>query len=135
MSESAFRQSIKKRFKCFEISQVESGGTAPGIPDTHFLLKGTSKTLWGELKFEKTRPNKIDLRKAQVVWNRRYNRVGGKSFVIVKEGVSFIHVWPGSYAKELREGEDIWNLPLKTFPVKLGGWDLFLKCMVYEVRK
>ena len=120
-----FRNKLKKKLPRFLFAQIESHQTAPGFPDTDYLLKGTKITGKIELKFEKTIPNKIDLRKTQVVWLRRYARNGGRCYVAVKVGAQFIYAWEGKHALELKQGLDIWNIPHWEFELKNDGWKEF----------
>ena len=112
MSETRFRHSIRDNLKRdFLFDQIESRLTAPGIPDTHYFSKKLNVNGFMELKYEKSIPKKIDLRKNQVVWLRRYSRYGGNCFVVVKISSSTVFLWPGQYAMELRKGQDIYNIP------------------------
>ena len=77
-------------------------------------------------------PIKIDLRKNQVVWLRRYARNGGRCFVAVKVGRDYLYVWEGKYALELRKGLDIWGLPHWEFVLMGYGWQLFSKLLEGE---
>ena len=117
--------------------QIESGDTAPGVPDTHLLLNDTNITCWLELKVEKNKPKKVDLRRTQVPWLRKYGRAGGKCFVVLNiESSSEVYVWEGSFAKELYDGKNIFNLPHMVFHVGgRGGWKLFLNCLKEEIVK
>lgn len=123
--ETRFRNRMRDNLKGdFSVMQIESGDTAPGVPDTHLLLKGTNKTCWVELKVEKERPYKIDLRKTQVPWLRKYWRNGGKCFIALNvEDENVVYIWSGSLAMELYQGANIFFLPYAVFyPRRNGEW-------------
>lgn len=129
MSESNFRTALKDKLPDFAFVHVESS-IGSGIPDTQFTEKETKLGGWIELKYEKGDAKKVKLRKEQVVWNRRYNRSGGRSYVALKVGSNFIYLWHGKYARELYHGKD-WNidiykeLPCRCFNLRDGGWQKF----------
>lgn len=125
-----FRKKLKEKLPKFLFSQIESHQTAPGYPDTDYLLKN-SLNITGkiELKYSKTIPNRIDLRKNQYVWLRRYARCGGRCFIAIKIGQNLIYVWEGKYAFELYQGADIWNIPHWEFNLRENGWEEFGKLL------
>jgi len=141
VSETKFRHAVRDKLKAqFTIAQIESHQTAPGVPDTHLLLNDqanhTNKTCWLELKFEEKLPTRIDLRKTQVPWLRKYYRSGGKCWVVLKVGCeSKIYVWAGSYAKELYDGKNIFYQPNAWFDTRRGGWKEFLDYIKREITK
>jgi len=67
------------------ISQLESGATAAGVPDTNFFDKETGRDIWVELKYGAPR-KPWELRKTQVAWIRARIRKGGKVFLLLKYG-------------------------------------------------
>ena len=121
-----FRNKLKEKLPQFLFSQIESHQTAPGYPDTDYLLKN-SLNITGkiELKYSDKIPYKIDLRKNQVVWLRRYARLGGRCFIAIKIGQDLIYVWEGKYALELYQGTDIWSIPHWEFNLRKNGWEQF----------
>ena len=126
MSEATFRRAIAKNINRFVFTQIESHAASPGIPDTHYLIKRSyNYTGFLELKVERQKPNKIDLRKTQSIWMPRYWRAGGHCWVVVKIGRSTIVVWKGLHAKELRLGLNIWNIPHYEFNTLKDGWREF----------
>lgn len=120
-----FRNKLKAKLPHFLFAQIESHKSAPGFPDTDYLLKGSTLSGKVELKYERTSFNRIDLRKTQVVWLRRYARNGGRCYVAVKLGASFIYVWKGKHSLELRKGMDIWNIPHYECELQKNGWEEF----------
>ena len=67
------------------VSQIESGETSAGIPDTLFFDAETQKDIFIELKYRQ--PKKpFELRKTQVAWIRSRIRSGGKVFIFLKYG-------------------------------------------------
>lgn len=133
--ETRFRNALRNQFKqYFEVMQIESGDTSPGVPDTHLLLKHTNLTCWFELKHELELPKRIELEKTQYVWLRRYHRNDGKCFVVLKvEDLSEIYVWEGCHAKELYDGKDIYNIPHVVFNTRRYGWHNFVDYMQKQI--
>jgi hypothetical protein len=59
---------------------IETGGTGKGIPDSHFIMEGTS----GWIEFKQTEGIKVGLRPEQVAWISKYHRNGGNVWVGVR---------------------------------------------------
>lgn len=84
--EKTLRKYVAQQLKAHgHVSQVESGATASGIPDTNFFDKETGRDIWIELKYGA--PKKPwELRKTQVAWIRARIRKGGMVFLLLKYG-------------------------------------------------
>ncbi len=89
------------------IVRIETGGTGLGIPDDIICLRGVSP--WFEFKIVKGR--QVLLSPEQVAWHYRWNRAGGKSWIVARDKFDGprkgkgdrIYIWPGSDAVQVRE--------------------------------
>lgn len=82
--ESTLRRYIAGKLKKFgQVSQIESGATSAGIPDTLIFDQWTNRDIWVELKHVSPK-KKFELRITQVAWIRRRIRNGGHVFLLLK---------------------------------------------------
>lgn len=82
--ETTFRRYVAGKLKKYgQVSQIESGATAAGIPDTLMFDRWTNRDIWIELKHGSPK-KKFELRKTQVAWIRRRIRNGGHAFLMLK---------------------------------------------------
>lgn len=129
MSESRFRKSLANKMPLSVFVHIESS-IGSGVPDTNYTVKANEKGGWLELKYSAKQPKKISLRKGQVVWHRKHNRNGGKSFIALKVGQDKIYIWSGIYSRELFHGID-WHfdiyedIPCRELDLKKDGWEVF----------
>lgn len=85
MSEKALRGYVGKLLKPFgHVSQVESGVTTPGIPDTCFYDNESAKDVWIELKYACVGKKGFEIRKTQIAWARERIRHGGVVFFLLR---------------------------------------------------
>lgn len=78
--DGGLRKIFRERLPDFFWISIETGGTAGGVPDSHFVKNG--RAAWVEYKW--TKAWAIGLDPAQVAWHSRYAREGGLSFVAVR---------------------------------------------------
>ena len=83
-SEKTLRKYVGKMLKPHgKVTQLESGATAAGVPDTVFFDKKTQADIWIELKYCSYK-KRFELRKTQVAWIRDRIRKGGHAFFLLK---------------------------------------------------
>lgn len=66
-----------------QVTQLESGATAAGVPDTLFFDSTEERDVWIELKHGSPK-KKWELRKTQIAWMRARLRNGGHTFILLK---------------------------------------------------
>lgn len=82
--ETTLRRYVARQLKAHgQVSQLESGATAAGIPDTLFFDADSRKDVWIELKHGAPK-NRWELRKTQIAWMRRRIHKGGFVFLLLK---------------------------------------------------
>lgn len=82
--ERTFRRALGALLRPFgAVSQLESGETSAGIPDTLFFDAETQKDIFIELKHHHPK-KKFELRKTQIAWIRKRIRKGGHVFIFLK---------------------------------------------------
>lgn len=92
----------------------------PGMPDVYFR-RADGENTWVELKLEKETakkathskgwrthffPEKIKLRKEQIIWHMNHAKLGQQSWIVLRYGNNFF-VWSGNLAKDLAAGRMI----------------------------
>lgn len=101
MSETNLWDWLKPYLPKGKYDRVESGDTAPGIPDVHYRL--TDHEGWFELKESRnptaTTPftDRHGVRKSQKIWISEYVALGGTCHIVAQVGGEILFI-PGKFA-------------------------------------
>jgi hypothetical protein len=99
--ESKFNEKFRREMyaRGMKVVRIESHST-PGVPDNHFIIRGTGITGWIEIKEENKAPSRVNYRPAQVPWLLEYAQDGGNCWTILHVlGEGYVVVVPGSESR------------------------------------
>lgn len=129
MADGQLRQIFAKRFPRAMWTPVESFSTGRGIPDVEYCFPGGASG-WVENKL--TKGWTVGMRPEQVAWLERRARLGGRSFVAVRqvlpagprrgEATDDLWLYPGQDARCLLL-DGLEKPPLGRWQGGPGGWD------------
>ena len=100
-----FRAHLPKAFW----TSIETGGTAIGVPDSHYLFR-EGKSGW--IEYKQTKTGAVKFRPGQIGWLERYHRNGGNAFVAVRhrrpksarrEACDDLHIYNAAQARALEK--------------------------------
>ncbi len=66
-------------------TSIESGSTAQGIPDSHFVFPPKDNSASGWVEMKQSEGNAVSLRTHQVAWISQYIRYGGRAFIAIRK--------------------------------------------------
>jgi hypothetical protein len=105
--------------------KIESGSTAIGIPDMHWIGRSTGSSGWAELKFSREQPHRATYERGQSDWLLNYWASGGIAWTAIHvESTQTVILVPGNLSKAAERSlsniyEDITEVHLRS----PGAWE------------
>ena len=108
--DGGLRAIFRKNLKGMQLTPIETGSVAGGVPDSSFAGDGVE----GFIEFKRTSANAVKVRPLQVGWIERRLRMGGRVFVAVVQKKTTLVLLEGRAIR----------------PLKLGGLEAAKDCVL-----
>lgn len=123
MSDGDLRKIFREHLPNAMWTSIESGSTAAGIPDSHFLFEYDTP---GWIEFKLTSTNAVKIGTFQIAFAEKYWRMGGRCFLAVrkkKTGCDELHLFAGKRVRSVSKGGLRGAIPLGRFSGGPKKWD------------